>query len=72
MVNQFHEDKNVKKTVINLGKWDLEEHKKWLDANPNKKPKQGKTPKQVWHYYQSGDYCETKDKPRTVEVKLKY
>lgn len=70
-VDQFHEEKNGKKVVINLGNWDLKEHIKWIEANPSKRPKMGKTPKQVSHFYSYGEACDLTKKPRTVEVKLK-
>jgi endoplasmic reticulum lectin 1 len=70
-VQQYHEEKGVKKTVITLGKWDKTEHINWIDKNFSKKPKVGKTPKQVSHLYSNGDLCELTNKPRSVEVKLK-
>lgn len=70
-VDQYHEEKNGKKVSINLGNWDLKEHVKWLEANPSKRPKAGKTPKQVSHFYSYGEACDLTKKPRTVEVKLK-
>ncbi|CAG2116286.1 unnamed protein product, partial [Medioppia subpectinata] len=70
-VEQYHEEKGVKKTVITLGKWDKREHMKWINSNPNKKPKNNKTPKQVSHYYSGGDSCDMTGKSRSVEVKMK-
>ncbi|KAI7690253.1 hypothetical protein SSS_01331 [Sarcoptes scabiei] len=70
-VNQYHEEKGSKKIIINLGKWNLDKHIEWIETNPSKKPKKNKTPKQVWHYYSDGDYCESTQRPRKVEVKLK-
>ena len=70
-VDQFHEEKDGKKVVINLGNWDMREHIKWIEANPSKKPKSGKIPKQVSHFYSFGEACDVTQKPRTVEVKLK-
>lgn len=70
-VNQFHEEKGEKRMIINLGKWNLDSHIEWIQKDLSRKPKPGKTPKQVWHYYSSGDFCELTQRPRTVEVKLK-
>jgi endoplasmic reticulum lectin 1 len=70
-VEQYHEEKGVKKTAITLGKWDKREHMKWISSNPNKRPKLNKTPKQVSHYYANGDSCDMTGKSRSVEVKMK-
>lgn len=69
---QYHEEKGKRSTTITLGKWDKETHKKWLDANPGKRVKAGKTPRQVSHLYGNGDICGETKRPRQVEVKLKY
>ena len=70
-VEQYHEEKGVRKSVISLGRWNAEKHIKWLDQNPDRRPKKGKTPKMVSHYYGDGDTCPETGKPRHVEVKLK-
>jgi len=70
-VEQYHEVKGSKTVKITLGKWNKGEHEKWLDLNPSRKPKAGKTPKQVSHFYSNGDLCDVTGKPRQVEVKLK-
>jgi len=70
-VEQYHEVKGSKTVKITLGRWHKEEHKKWLDLNPSRKPKADKTPRQVSHLYSGGDVCDVTGKPRQVEVKLK-
>ena len=62
-VDQYHEEKASshsppKKTVINLGRFDLEKHKKWIDDNPNKRPKPLDSRKHVSHLYSGGDICD--------------
>ena len=71
-VQQYHEEKGVKQAVITLGKWDKKEHIKWINKNEKKRPKLNKTPKQVSNYYSNGDLCDMTNKPRSVEVKMKY
>lgn len=56
---------------VTLGFWDHASHVKWISDNPEKKPKRGKTPKMVSHYYSKGDICPDTGKARSVEVKLK-
>jgi len=73
-VDQYHEEKGphgAKKTVLNLGRFNLDKHKEWIDQNPNKKPKPLDTRKHVSHFYSGGDICDITGKPRHVEVKLK-
>lgn len=71
-VEQYHEEKGVRTTVIRLGNWIPDNHIKWLEKHPEKKPAQGKTPKQVSNYYSQGDPCaDSGGKARHVEVKLK-
>lgn len=70
-VEQYHEEKGVRKSVITLGRWNREKHMEWLNQNPDRRPKKGKTPKMVTHYYGDGDTCAETGKPRHVEVKLK-
>lgn len=40
-VDQYHEEKGgphgTKKTVLNLGRFDMAKHKEWIDQNPSKK-----------------------------------
>lgn len=57
--------------MIALGRWNQEKHIQWLDQNPEKRPKKGKTPKLVSHLYGDGDVCPETGKARQVEVKLK-
>ena len=70
-VEQYHEEKGSKTTVITLGKWDKEKHINWLEENPTRKPKPDKTPRQISHFYSNGDLCDVTGRPRQVEVKLK-
>ena len=70
-MEQFHEEKGVRKSVITLGRWIPEKHIEWLNQNPEKRPKKGKTPKMVSHFYSDGDVCAETGKARHVEVKLK-
>lgn len=57
--------------MITLGRWNVDKHIEWLDQHPERKPKKGKTPKMVTHYYGAGDTCTETGKARDVEVKLK-
>ena len=61
-VDQYHEEKGTRKTVINLGKFNLQKHKDWLKANPNKRPKPVESRKHISHFYSDGDYCEISSK----------
>jgi len=74
-VDQYHEEKGgphgTKRTVLNLGRFNLDKHKEWIDQNPNKRPKPLETRKHVSHFYSGGDICDITGKPRHVEVKLK-
>lgn len=70
-VEQYHEEKGVRTSVILLGRWNADKHIKWLDQNPDRRPKKGKTPRMVSHYYGDGDTCPETGKLRHVEVKLK-
>ena len=58
-VDQFHEEKGGHKTVINLGRFDLQKHKEYLEQNPSKRPKLPiETRKHVSHFYSNGDICD--------------
>ena len=61
-VDQYHEEKGgphgTKKTVLNLGRFDMAKHKEWIDQNPSKKPKPIETRKHVSHFYSGGDICD--------------
>jgi len=70
-VDQYHEEGNGKKTVINLGVYKEEDHLAWLEKHPSKKPKQGDARKQVSIFYSQGEICDLTGKPRQIEVKLK-
>ncbi|RUS85378.1 hypothetical protein EGW08_006863, partial [Elysia chlorotica] len=67
---QFHKDKQVDATIY-LGYWDKEKHLKWLQDNPNKRPKAVQERKVVSLFYSDGDVCDLTGKPRTCEVRLK-
>jgi len=70
-VDQYHEEGGGKKTVINLGHFNLENHLEWLEKYPNKRPKEGDMRKQVSLFYSGGDVCDLTGNSRKVEVKLK-
>lgn len=68
-VEQYHEDRDGSKVVILLGQFDVEEHRSWIQKNPEKVYKPGK--RHVSHFYSKGTTCDLTGKPRQVEVKLK-
>lgn len=68
-VEQYHEDREGYKIIILLGAFNLEEHRKWVEKNPEKSYKPGK--RHVSHLYSGGTMCDLTGKPRQVEVKLK-
>jgi len=70
-VDQYHEEGGGKKTVINLGEYNAEDHLAWLEKHPAKRPKEGSSRKQVSIFYSSGSVCDLTGRPRQVEVKLK-
>lgn len=70
-ITQYHDEEGTRKQTITLGRWNPEKHIEWLNQHPEKRPKKGKTPKMVSHFYADGDICEETGKPRQVEVKLK-
>ena len=70
-VDQYHEEGGGKKTVINLGHFNQEEHLAWLEKYPAKRPKTGDLRKQVSLFYSGGGVCDLTGKPRQVEVRLK-
>ena len=57
-MDQYHEEKNGQRTVINLGRFDKSKHMKWIDANPTKRPKPKEYRKHVSHFYSDGDVCD--------------
>ena len=74
-VDQYHEEKGGQKSVINLGRFDLKNHKKYLEENPNKRPKLPlESRKHVSHFYSNGDICDLtgnyilKLKPKHVSI----
>ncbi|XP_041469364.1 endoplasmic reticulum lectin 1-like isoform X2 [Lytechinus variegatus] len=66
---QYHQDKTGK-TIVLLGAWDEDAHKKWW-ADAKTKTKSSTSTKQVTHFYSGGDMCDLTGKPRQVQVKLK-
>ncbi|XP_014213263.1 endoplasmic reticulum lectin 1 isoform X2 [Copidosoma floridanum] len=70
-VTQYHVESDGTKIIINLGEFDKDKHKKWIEANPEKKPKPAEQRKHVSHLYSQGSMCDETKKPRQTEVKLK-
>jgi len=70
-VDQYHEEGKGKKTVINLGRFNEEDHLAWLDEHPSKRPKPVESRKQVSIFYSGGEVCDLTQKPRQIEVKMK-
>merc|ERR1719341_33349 len=70
-VDQYHQEDQNKRTVINLGHFDEAKHLQWIKNHPNKKPKPVETRKHVSQFYSGGDNCDLTQAPRHVEVKLK-
>lgn len=68
-VEQYHENRQGDRVIILLGAFNVEQHKKWLEKNPEKVYKPGK--RHVSHFYSGGTMCDLTGKPRQVEVKLK-
>lgn len=70
---QYHEDEKTKKRQsILLGTWNIDNHIKWINARPSKRPLQPKT--QRLHsslFYSEGSKCDETNTNRFVEVKLK-
>lgn len=57
-MDQYHEEKNGHRTVINLGRFDRAKHLEWVDKNPAKRPKARELRKHVSHFYSGGDVCD--------------
>ncbi|CAH0553589.1 unnamed protein product [Brassicogethes aeneus] len=70
-VEQYHVDKDFKKTAIKLGRFNKETHLDWIKTHPQKRPKPKGERKQLSHFYSDGDVCDKTGKPRQTEVKLK-
>lgn len=70
-VEQYHEEKDSKKTIVSLGVWSKEKHLRWMDQNPHKRPKKGLTQNQISHLYSDGSLCDQTGTNRQVEVKFK-
>lgn len=70
-VVQYHIERDGKKTIVNLGKFDKQAHLEWIAAHPHKKPKSPELRKQLSHFYSHGTICDRTGNPRQTEVKLK-
>lgn len=70
-VEQYHVEKDGRKTSINLGRFDKKKHLDWLQKNPHKRPKPSHQRTQLSHLYSGGSICDKTGKPRQTEVKLK-
>ncbi|XP_031552840.1 endoplasmic reticulum lectin 1-like isoform X2 [Actinia tenebrosa] len=65
-VLQFHVDEeHGGRTDVLLGKWNKEEHIKWIRS------KKTKTVGYAVHLYSGGDICDLTGKPRQVQVRLR-
>ncbi|XP_013185274.1 endoplasmic reticulum lectin 1 isoform X2 [Amyelois transitella] len=70
-VTQYHVDRAGEKTSLLLGKFDEDEHLKWIAENKGKAPKPVEYRTSVSHLYSGGDVCDKTGQPRRTEVKLK-
>lgn len=70
-VKQYHVEKDGSKTSIDLGVFIKDEHLKWLEKHPHKRPKPLAQRTQLSHFYSDGSHCDKTGKPRQTEVKLK-
>ncbi|XP_024220861.1 endoplasmic reticulum lectin 1 isoform X2 [Bombus impatiens] len=70
-VVQYHVERDGKKTIVNLGKFDKQKHLDWIAAHPHKRPKSPELRKQLSHFYSDGTICDKTGNPRQTEVKLK-
>lgn len=70
-VEQYHIEKDGKKTSILLGRFNKEKHLEWIKNNPQKRPKPLGVRKQLSHFYSDGTICDKTGKPRQTVVKLK-
>ncbi|XP_028676252.1 endoplasmic reticulum lectin 1 isoform X2 [Erpetoichthys calabaricus] len=74
-VHQYHEDKEIGKTIVVVGTWNKEEHISWAKKNIARsyqlKEDGLQKVKVVSHFYGHGDVCELTGKSRQVIVKLK-
>lgn len=61
-VDQYHDFRKDLRSVINLGKFDVEKHKAWITKNPGKAPKPVNVRKHVSHFYSNGDICDITSK----------
>merc|ERR1719273_2807464 len=66
-VDQYHEEKGgngggpATKTVINLGRFDMDKHIQWIKDNPNKRPKPVESRKHVSHFYSDHFFIGTQN-----------
>ncbi|XP_071864998.1 endoplasmic reticulum lectin 1 isoform X2 [Bombus fervidus] len=70
-VVQYHIERDGKKTIVNLGKFDKQKHLDWIAAHPHKRPKSPELRKQLSHFYSDGTICDKTGNSRQTEVKLK-
>lgn len=70
-VVQYHIERDGKKTIVNLGRFDKGKHLEWIATHPHKKPKPLESRKQLSHFYSDGSSCDKTGTPRQTEVKLK-
>lgn len=54
-----------------LGYFNENSHKKWLNENPQKRPKPIQSRTHLTHFYQGGSICDKTGEKRQTEVKLK-
>ncbi|XP_065208538.1 endoplasmic reticulum lectin 1 isoform X2 [Planococcus citri] len=69
-VIQFHDQQDNSRTIIKLGEFHEEDHRKWLQENPIRKPYK-KTAFPVTHFYSRGSFCHSINGMREVEVRFK-
>lgn len=65
---QYHIERDGKKTIVNLGKFDKQKHLEWIAAHPHKKPKAPELRKHLSHFYSDGTICDKTGNPRQTEV----
>lgn len=69
---QYHDDERTKKRkTIVLGTWNLDNHLKWLNSRPAKRPSEFKSHRTSSSLlYTDGNKCDETNKNRFVEVKF--
>ena len=71
-MNQYHEEKDGTKTILQLGIFDEQAHREWLQRHPHKRPLPPDLRKQVSHFYSNGDICDKTGEPRSTEVSTQF